>query len=85
MIEKEFGRVLRFNPTTGWGFIERLPDGVQVFIHQQQIRMNGFREVRPGDYVMFDLEKSEKGLSARAAYVMFPDDAVQVLMRISLD
>lgn len=79
MIFKEIGRVVRFNPQSGWGFIAMMPCEDEIFVHHSEIRMNGFKELREGDYVMFNVEEGPRGLSATAVYLMPPDDAFKAL------
>lgn len=58
------GRVKWFNSQKGWGFLVRDDDGGDVFIHYSKIAMQGFKTLRQGDEVEFDLEEGEKGLMA---------------------
>jgi len=59
------GVVRRFDDGKGYGFIR--VDGIteDVFVHQQSIKMNGFRTLSAGDTVQFRISKDEKGLKAR--------------------
>lgn len=58
------GVVARFDPRRGYGFI--IPDdgGEDVFVHQNNINMDGFRYLKPGEHVSYELEVGEKGLKA---------------------
>lgn len=58
------GHVARFDPRRGYGFL--IPDdgGEDVFVHQNNINMEGFRYLKPGEQVRYELEVSEKGLKA---------------------
>ena len=49
----------------GFGFI--MPDEGEddVFFHQSEIQMEGFRTIEEGQKVEFDLEEGPKGLSAK--------------------
>ena len=57
------GKVVRFNPKKGFGFI-RSDDEQDIFFHYSSLDMDGFKTVNPDDEVEFDLEKTEKGLRA---------------------
>ena len=57
------GKVVRFNPKKGFGFI-RSDDEEDIFFHYSSLDMDGFKTVNPDDEVEFDLEKTEKGLRA---------------------
>ncbi len=57
-------RVKWFDPKKGFGFIEG-PDGRDVFVHYTQIRGEGFRSLKDGEEVEYELVESDKGLQAR--------------------
>ena len=57
------GTVKWFNDTKGFGFITS-DDGGDVFVHQQDIKTEGFRSLAEGARVSFDLTKGEKGPKA---------------------
>jgi CspA family cold shock protein len=59
------GKVKWFNNAKGFGFI--VPDGTQddVFAHFSQIKMDGFKTLKTGQLVEFDLIKGDKGLQAQ--------------------
>eukprot|EP00928_Gymnodinium_smaydae_P021978 TRINITY_DN18609_c0_g1_i1.p1 TRINITY_DN18609_c0_g1~~TRINITY_DN18609_c0_g1_i1.p1 ORF type:complete len:199 (+),score=64.11 TRINITY_DN18609_c0_g1_i1:63-659(+) len=50
------GKVTRFNPAKGWGFIQR--DGVDYFVHDRDCDKCKLQE---GDEVLFEIAPSEKG------------------------
>ncbi len=57
------GRVKWFNDKKGYGFIE--VDGSQdVFVHHSSIQGEGFKSLREGDEVEFEVTKGPKGLQA---------------------
>ncbi len=58
------GTVKWFDNQKGFGFIvgDDLPD---IFVHYSAIEMSGFRTLRQGDPVQFELVESPKGLQAR--------------------
>lgn len=59
------GIVRRFDDAKGYGFIR--VDGIteDIFVHQQSIKMDGFRTLAAGDTVQFRIAKDAKGLKAR--------------------
>ena len=58
------GSVARFDCRRGYGFV--IPDdgGEDVFVHQNNINMDGFRYLQPGERVSYELEVGEKGMKA---------------------
>ena len=62
-IMKMTGTVKWFDSKKGYGFIEK-DNGTDVFVHQSNIRMKGFRYLEPGDIVEYSAEVNEKGTYA---------------------
>ncbi|MGE5663147.1 MAG: cold-shock protein [Deltaproteobacteria bacterium] len=60
---KRSGKVKWFNETKGYGFIEQDGDK-DVFVHYSAIRMDGYRTLREGQSVEFDVLETPKGLQA---------------------
>jgi len=58
------GEVKWFDPKKGYGFIVG-PEGRDVFVHYSQIEGDGFRSLRDGEQVSYELVDGEKGLQAR--------------------
>jgi cold shock protein len=54
------GRVKWFNDKKGFGFIEQ-ENGPDVFVHHSNINASGFKSLKEGDRVSFDVEKGPKG------------------------
>jgi len=61
--EKETGTVKWFNDAKGYGFIER-PEGEDVFVHHSAIIAEGFKSLREGQQVEFEVQQGDKGLQA---------------------
>ncbi len=57
------GRVKWFNDKKGFGFIEAEGQG-DVFVHYSSIEGSGFRTLKDGDQVSFEVENSPKGPQA---------------------
>ena len=57
------GHVKWFNDKKGFGFIEQ-ENGPDVFVHHSNILAAGFKSLKEGDRVTFDVEKGPKGPSA---------------------
>ena len=57
------GTVKWFNERKGYGFIEQ-EEGPDVFVHHSGINGSGFKTLREGDKVTFDIEQGNKGPSA---------------------
>lgn len=54
------GTVKWFNDSKGYGFIER-QDGDDVFVHHSAIKADGYRTLREGQQVEFELLETESG------------------------
>jgi CspA family cold shock protein len=57
------GKVKYFNDAKGFGFITT-ENGEDVFVHFSAIQNRGFRTLREGAQVEFDLVEGPKGLQA---------------------
>lgn len=58
------GQVKWFDPKKGYGFILG-PSGQDVFVHYSQIQGDGFRSLKDGEDVEYELVEGEKGWQAR--------------------
>lgn len=63
------GTVKWFNDTKGFGFI-RAEDGSDVFVHHSEIRSEGYRSLKEGQKVEFDLARGDKGNKATNVRVL---------------
>jgi len=59
------GTVKWFNDAKGFGFIEPEGGGSDVFAHFSAIQMEGFRTLKQGSSVSFDLVQGPKGQLAQ--------------------
>jgi CspA family cold shock protein len=57
------GVVKWFNDRKGYGFIEQ-EGGPDVFVHHTGINGEGFKSLREGDRVTFEIEQGNKGPAA---------------------
>ncbi len=77
------GTVKWFNDAKGWGFIEPEGGGADVFAHFSAIEMDGFRTLKPGTRVMYEVAQGPKGdlaqniraVDASAARPPTPEDS----------
>ena len=59
------GTVKKFLDGKGFGFITPDEGEADVFVHQSEVEMDGFRTLTVGQRVEFEVEEGPKGLSAR--------------------
>lgn len=64
MAELERGVVKWFNDAKGFGFIEH-PSGRDVFVHYSVIQSDGFKTLKDGEDVEYELSEGDKGLHAK--------------------
>ncbi|HAR49289.1 cold-shock protein [Smithella sp. SCADC] len=57
------GKVKWFNESKGFGFISQ-EDGADVFVHFSAIQASGFKTLKEGQSVSFDVVQGKKGLEA---------------------
>ena len=60
-----FGVVKWFNDAKGFGFIQPEDGGDDVFAHFSAVQMDGFRTLKQGSRVTFDLVAGPKGQLAQ--------------------
>lgn len=60
------GTVKWFNATKGFGFITPEDGGEDLFVHQSEIQVQGYRELTEGQRVEFEPTKGPKGMQASA-------------------
>ncbi|MDC0043316.1 cold-shock protein [Candidatus Pelagibacter sp.] len=58
------GKVKWFNPTKGFGFIEREDKEKDVFVHVSAVRDAGMNGLDEGQALTFDVEDGPKGPNA---------------------
>lgn len=58
------GKVKWFNNEKGFGFIEH-ESGEDIFVHYSSILSSGYKTLVEGQYVEFDMVRTDKGLQAK--------------------
>lgn len=58
------GYVKWFNPSKGFGYIVNDEGGPDLYVHHTSIAMEGFRAIKDGDKVIFQITSGPKGLHA---------------------
>ncbi len=58
------GTVKWFNNAKGYGFIRPEAGGEDIFAHYSTITMEGYRSLKAGQEVTFDITEGDKGLHA---------------------
>lgn len=58
------GTVKWFNNAKGFGFIRTDGEDEDIFVHHTAIESDGYRTLKQGEPVEFDLIRSDKGLKA---------------------
>jgi CspA family cold shock protein len=58
------GSVKWFNDAKGYGFLTQEGGGPDVFVHYSAIKGDGFRSLKEGAKVTFEVTNGQKGLSA---------------------
>ena len=70
------GEVKWFDPKKGYGFIVG-PQGQDVFVHFSQIQGDGFRSLRDGEEVDYDLAEGDKGFQAHDVHRQEAEQAAE--------
>ena len=60
----EKGKVKWFSNVKGYGFIEKEGGGADIFVHYSVVQGEGYKTLKEGDEVTFDVAQGEKGTHA---------------------
>ena len=69
MSETVKGTVKWFNDSKGYGFLSQ-PEGEDIFVHYTSIQGEGFRTLKEGQEVEFNVERGPKGLQASNVVIL---------------
>lgn len=58
------GKVKWFNNAKGYGFVRPDAGGEDLFVHYSYIQMEGYRSLKAGQPVEYDLQEANKGYHA---------------------
>ena len=61
------GTVKWFNNDKGYGFIENGEGGDDIFVHFSAIQIEGFKTLKEGQKVTFDIEDDPKNVNKKRA------------------
>tara|TARA_Y100000593_G_scaffold54640_1_gene102160 strand:- start:575 stop:787 length:213 start_codon:yes stop_codon:yes gene_type:complete len=61
MSEVKNGKVKWFNDKKGFGFIEPSEGGKDLFVHMSEIQMEGFKTLKDGQDVDFEVGTNDRG------------------------
>jgi CspA family cold shock protein len=64
------GKVKWFNNSKGYGFIEQSDGRPDVFVHYSAIQQDGYRSLKEGQVVEFDLIEGPKGPQAENVLIV---------------
>lgn len=64
MASREIGTVKWFNDQKGYGFIARANGQKDVFVHHSAIVGQGYKTLKEGERVEFEVEDGQKGPAA---------------------
>jgi len=65
MAEKFSGKVKWFNNERGYGFLTKNDDeDIEYFVHFSSISMEGYKTLKVGQEVSFELTETDKGIQA---------------------
>lgn len=59
------GKVKWFNNTKGYGFISSEAHSEDLFVHYSSIQTEGYKTLKAGQTVLFNIEQGDKGLHAK--------------------
>jgi len=79
------GKVKWFNNAKGYGFVLPEEGGEDLFVHYSAIEMDGYKTLKAGQDVQFDIEEGPKGLHAVNIQDVEQDDSDSADLGVSVD
>jgi CspA family cold shock protein len=58
------GKVKYFNDLKGWGFISSEDAADSIYVHYTEIKMEGYKTLKPGQTVLFEVTDTDDGQRA---------------------
>lgn len=71
------GRVKWFNNAKGFGFIVPDDGGEDIFAHYSTIQMDGYRSLKAGQQVKYEVQQGPKGLHAENIGLVNEEEAAR--------
>lgn len=72
------GSVKWFNNAKGYGFIRPDTGGDDLFVHYSYIQMDGYKSLKAGQFVQFDIQASGNGFHAVNLRPLNPHESTPV-------
>ena len=73
------GTVKWFNKVKGYGFIST-EDGDDIFVHYSEIQTDGFKQLKEGEKVEFEVVNSKKGPAAAKVKMISSIVAYEIML-----
>ncbi len=73
----EQGQVKWFNNEKGYGFITSSRTNEDIFVHFTGIHSDGFKTLKEGQHVIFELADGVRGVQATKVKVLLSEDDVE--------
>jgi cold shock protein len=64
------GEVKWFDPKKGFGFIVTEDDDREIFVHFSGLEMEGFRKLKHGQRVEFEIFEGDRGPQAKDVFIL---------------
>src|SRR2546426_2927536 len=79
------GTVKWFNDSKGFGFITPTEGGEDLFAHHTAIQMNGFKTLKEGQKVEFEVKRGPKGLQRSEEHTSELQSPCNLVCRLLLE
>ncbi len=64
------GKVKWFSDLKGYGFITPVDEPEEVYVHHSDIKVNGYKTLKVGEQVEYDVAETPQGLKAKNVVVV---------------